>query len=177
MLPLCFLAFFLGHNFTFDRLVTRPALQFFDSMSRIAYNINAFIAEVIGFTMIFFAAFTIARMKLAPEGTLFRQLLLLLTLDTVIVVFGIYPALLYFYAKIKNRTNGFCSYGSGSCRSGIRRQFLSLGLLVRHGKENTGLPRKIGSMSYPFLPFRKAGTAMVSSLAFLMILRSYSSLG
>jgi Na+/H+-dicarboxylate symporter len=51
-------------------------------------------------------------------------------------------------------------------------------MLTKHGKENLGIPRKIGSASFPlFAIFGKAGTAMVTSATFLVILKSYSSLG
>jgi len=179
LIPLCFFAFFLGLNFTFDRLVTRPVTQFFDSMTRIFYHINTFITEVIGFTMIAFAAFAIGRLQGAAELALFRELLLLLTLDTIIVVFGVYPAILYFYLGMKNPYKWLFAIIAPAITGLVSGDnFMSLSLLIRHGKENLGIPRKIGASTFPFFAiFGKAGTAMVSSLTFLMILRSYSSLG
>jgi Na+/H+-dicarboxylate symporter len=148
-------------------------------MARISYHINSFITEIIGFAMIVFAAFTVGRLKGAPEVALFRQLILLLTLDTIIVVFGVYPAILYFYAGNKNPYKWLFAVLAPAIAGLVSGDsFLSLGLLIRHGRENLGIPRKVGATTFPFFAiFGKAGTAMVSSLAFLMILRSYSSLG
>ena len=56
--------------------------------------------------------------------------------------------------------------------------YFTLGFSIRNGKENFGIPRKIGSATFPlFALFGRAGTAMVSSVSFIVIINSYSSLG
>ena len=46
-------------------------------------------------------------------------------------------------------------------------------MLVKHGKENLGIPRRIRSAVYPFFAvFGRAGTALVSSVSFFLILNS-----
>lgn len=179
LLPLYFLSFFLGLNFTFDRLVTRPVVQFFDSISRIFYHINSFVLEIMGLGMIAICTFLVMRISSAPEIGLYSDLLIVLCVDSAIVVFGIYPTLLYFlagksnpfkwlYASLAPAIVGFVSGDA----------YFSLNALTRNGKENIGIPRKIGSATFPlFALFGKAGTAMVSSVSFIVILRSYSSLG
>jgi Na+/H+-dicarboxylate symporter len=179
LMPLMFFAFFLGLNFSFDRLATRPATQFFDSMSRIFYHINTFITELIGIGSIALVAWLTFAIRTAPEAGLFSQLLLVLGINSAIVIFGIYPVLLYFlagkrnpyrwiYGSIAPAIQGFISGDS----------FFSLNSLLKHGKETFGIPRKVGSTTFPlFALFGKAGTAMVSSISFIVILSSYSSLG
>jgi Na+/H+-dicarboxylate symporter len=50
-------------------------------------------------------------------------------------------------------------------------------MLVKHGKENLGIPRRVGSAVYPlFAIFGRTGTALVASATFLLVLKSYSSL-
>jgi Na+/H+-dicarboxylate symporter len=56
-------------------------------------------------------------------------------------------------------------------------QYLATTLLAKHGHENLGVPRRIGSAVYPlFAVFGRAGTAMVAAAGFLLVLKSYSSL-
>ena len=56
-------------------------------------------------------------------------------------------------------------------------EYLAIGMLSKHGKESMGLKRSVGTAVYPiFALFGRAGTAMVTSVSFILILRSYSSL-
>jgi len=55
--------------------------------------------------------------------------------------------------------------------------FFSLGLAARMTRENLGVPRKVGAVNLPlFAMFGRAGTALTSTIAFFIILKSYSSL-
>jgi Na+/H+-dicarboxylate symporter len=94
------------------------------------------------------------------------------------VIFAVYPLLLYFlgerdnpykwlYAVIAPALVGFFSGD----------QYLSMTMLAKHGHENLGVPRRVGSAVYSlFAVFGRAGTAMVSAAAFLLVLKSYSTL-
>lgn len=179
MFPLFFLAFFLGLNFAFDKVITRPVTQFFDSMSRIFYQINSFIIEVIGFGMIALSTYFIMQLKLTDELDLFTQLITILIIDTAIVVFGLYPALLYFFGGKKNPYKWLYGIFAPAITGFISRDsYFSLSMLTRHTKENLGVPRKIGTSGLSFFAiFGKAGSAMVTGITFLVILKSYSSLG
>jgi len=179
LLPVYFLAFFLGLNFTFDRLVTRPAVQFFDSMARIFYHINTFMVETLGVGMIALSAFLVQQAVGAPEIGLYRQLLLVLAIDTVLVLFGLYPGLLYLLLEKKNPYRLlYATLGPAIAGFVSGDAYFSLGFLIRNGKENLGVPRKVGSTTFPlFALFGKAGTAMVSAVSFIIIINSYSSLG
>ena len=52
LLPLMVLAFLLGVNMDFDRQLTRPIVQIFDSLSRIFYHLNSLVVELFGIAMI-----------------------------------------------------------------------------------------------------------------------------
>ena len=78
LFPLFFLAFFIGLNFSFDRLITRPAISFFDSMSRIFYQINSFVVEILAIGMIILSVQFIKEIRSTEELELFRQLLIIL---------------------------------------------------------------------------------------------------
>ncbi len=179
LLPLCFLSFFLGLNFTFDRLVTRPAVQFFDSMARIFYHINTFVLEIMGLGMIALSAFLIQQSIGAPEIGLHKQLLLVLFIDASIVLFGIYPGLLFLLTEKKNPYRWLYAVLAPAIAGLVSGDgYFTLGFSIRNGKENLGIPRKIGSATFPlFALFGRAGTALVSSVSFIVIINSYSSLG
>lgn len=179
LLPLFALAFVIGLNFTFDRLAARPALQVFDSLSRIFYNINAFVIEIMGLAFIPLTSFFFIRIATSPELALFKQLVLILTIDSAVVVLIIYPVLLYFLC---GKTNPFrWIYGSlANVLAGMASGdgYFALNVIIRNGHENLGIPRKVGAVSFPlFTLFGKAGTAMVNGASFILIVTSYSSLG
>lgn len=179
MFPLFFLAFFVGLNLSFDRMNTKPAVQVFDSLSRIFYHINSFVIEVIGFGMIILTGYFTMQIRTTTEMDLFTQLITILIIDTVVVVFGLYPLFLFLFGGKQNPYRWLYGVFAPAITGFISRDsFFSLSMLTKHAKENLGIPRKIGSAGLPlFAIFGKAGTAMVTGATFLVILKSYSSLG
>ena len=179
LLPLCFLAFFLGLNFTFDRSISRPVVQVFDSLSRIFYHGNKFMVEILGLGMVILTANMFFTIGGIPEFELFGQLLLVLTIDTVLVVFGVFPLIIYFLTNKENPYRwlyGMITPLLAAIVSGDIN--FTLSSLIHHGRENLGVSRKVGSVVFPlYAMFGKAGSALVTSVAFVVILKSYSSLG
>jgi aerobic C4-dicarboxylate transport protein len=177
LLPVAFLAVLIGVNLTFDLHVTTPVVQLVDSLSRIFYHINSLLSELFGIAMVVVAAVLIMNLR-QGDLALFRQFLIIMAIDCAVIIFAVYPALLYFlgerespykwlYASIAPALVGFFS-GDG---------YLSITMLVKHGRENLGVSRRVGSTVYPaFAIFGRAGTALVASASFLLILKSYSSL-
>ncbi|RLD31850.1 MAG: dicarboxylate/amino acid:cation symporter, partial [Bacteroidetes bacterium] len=102
LLPVTILGFLLGYNFSFDKVMTRPAYQLFDAMSRIFYHIGSFIVEILGFGMIILAANFTMQIIHTPQLVLFNQLIILLTINTIVVIFGVYPAFIYFLGGKQN---------------------------------------------------------------------------
>lgn len=179
LFPIFFLAFFLGLNFNFDKLSTRPAVSFFDSMSRIFYHINSFIVEIFGIGMIILSIHFVKQIQLTQELQLFRQLLVILLINTGIILFGLYPALLYLFVKRDSPYKWLYAVIGPAVTAFLSRDvYFTLASLTKHGKESFGIPRRIGSATFPFFAmFGRAGTAMVTAVSFIVILTSYSSLG
>ena len=177
LLPLIVLGLILGFSMDFDNVAPRVLIQIADSLSRTFYHINAMVSEVIAIGMIAMGASLVLELRL-HDLSAFRQLITILSVDTIIVVFGVFPLLLYWlgdkeppyrwvYAALGPAIGGFVS---GDV-------YFSLGLLTRHGKESFGVPRTVGSAVYPlFAFFGRAGTALVTGVTFVLVLRSYSSL-
>jgi aerobic C4-dicarboxylate transport protein len=177
MLPLMVLGIIIGFSMDFDNVAPRVLIQIADSLSRTFYHINALVSEVIAIGLIALSASLILELRL-HDLSAFRQLITILSVDTIVVVFGVFPLLLYWlgdkeppyrwvYAALGPAIAGFVS---GDVT-------LALGQLTRHGKESFGVPRTVGSAVYPLAAFfGRAGTALVSGVTFVLILRSYSSL-
>ena len=178
LLPVYALSFLLGLHFHFDRAVTEPTVNLFDSLSRIFYHLNSFIIEILGWGMIVLSAAWLVQIRLIQDISLYFQIFAVLLVAALFVVFVVMPALLYLLVDRKNPFPwifGMVGAGLGAFFSGD--SFFSLGLATRLTRENLGVPRKVGAVNLPlFAMFGRAGTALTSTVAFFIILKSYSSL-
>ena len=177
LLPLVVLAFLLGLNMDFDRQLTRPVVQIFDSLSRIFYHLNSLIVELFAVALIAIAAARISHLSHSDLG-MYKQIIIILGVDVVVVSFGVFPAALSLMGIRENPYRWlYASIGPAIAGLFTGDQYVSLGVLTKHGKESLGVPRMVGSAVYPlFAILGRAGTAMVSTVSFILILRSYSSL-
>jgi Na+/H+-dicarboxylate symporter len=177
LLPIMVLAFLLGVNMDFDRQLTRPIVQIFDSLSRIFYHLNSLVVELFAIAFIVIAATRVSHLTHVDLG-MYKQLIIILAVDVVLVAFGVFPGALYLLGIKENPYRWlYASIGPAIAALFSGDHYLSLGFLTKHGKESLGVPRMVGSAVYPlFSVLGRAGTAMVSSISFILILRSYSSL-
>jgi Na+/H+-dicarboxylate symporter len=178
LLPVYLLSFILGLHFPFDRGVTEPTVNLFDSLSRIFYHLNSFVVEILGFGMIVLSAAWLTQVRLIQDIQLYLQVFGVLSLAAAFVIFVVLPAALWFFGGRENPYKwifGMLGAGVGAFFSGD--SFFSLGLAGRLTRENLGVPRKVGAVTLPlFAMFGRAGTALTSTIAFFIILKSYSSL-
>jgi Na+/H+-dicarboxylate symporter len=178
LLPLCFLSFILGITFFKDKEVSEPAFNLFDSLSRVFFDINITITRISPFLLAGLSYSLLKSIKEVTDLSMFKDLLLILIISSVVIIFVIYPFILFIidkksnpykvlYAIVVPLLSGLFSGDS----------FFSLSILTRAGKENLKISRKVGAFTFPLAAmFGKAGTAMVTSISFLTILNSYSSL-
>jgi Na+/H+-dicarboxylate symporter len=179
LLPLCVFAFFLGMGLSYDRNYTKPVISLIDSLSRIFYHIASFFSEILGLIIIVLAAYWAIRFRGALQAGVFGDLILLLGVFSVALGFGILPLFLYF---VRPRVNPWVAlYGSlgpalGAFFSGDMN--FSIPVIFRHGKENLGVRRRSNMVTVAlFAAFGRAGSAMVAAASFIVIIKSYSSLG
>ena len=180
LLPVVFLALILGINMSWDKQLTRPVVQLFDSFSQIFYRINDLLAEIMGIGMIALSTWLVIQMRMVPSLELFRQLIIVLLIDVVIIVGGVFPLLIYFL--VPGRRNPYkwiyAALAAGLSAFFSGDNYFSQSFLIKTGRENMGVPRRVGAFTYPmFALFGKAGTSMVTGISFIVILKSYSSLG
>ena len=179
ILPVCVFAFFLGIGLSYDRNFTKPVASLIDSLSRIFYHIASFFSEILGVVMIALAAYWAVRFSGVIQAGVFRDLIVLLGVFAVILGFGILPLFLYF---IRPKCNPWAVL-YGSLGQALTAFFsgdmnFTLPVLLRSLKENGGCRRRSSALTATlFTIFGRAGSAMVAVTAFIVIIRSYISLG
>jgi Na+/H+-dicarboxylate symporter len=164
---------------SYDRNYTKPVISLIDSLSRIFYHVASFFSEILGLIIIVLAAYWAIRFQDVLQADVFRDLILLLAVFSVVLGFGLLPLLLYF---IKPKVNPWAVlYGSlgpalGAFFSGDIN--FSIPVILRHLKENMGVRRRSSTVTVSlFAAFGRAGSAMVAAASFIVIIKSYSSLG
>lgn len=179
ILPIFIMAILIGFNMNFDKVISRSASQLFDSLSGIFRHINSFVIELMGFFMIPMAWFITDQIISTSEIELFRQMLLAITVDLVIVIFILYPIIIYFVTGRKNPYKWiYAALAPALAAAASGDTLFSLGLQIKNSSGNMGSSREAGAVSLPVLAvFGRAGTAMITGAAFIVILKSYSSLG
>jgi len=179
LLPVSVFAFFLGMGLSYDRNFSKPVIGLVDALSRIFYHIAAFFSEVLGLVMIILSAYWAVRFKDILRADVFRELIRHLALLCAILGFGILPLFLYL---LRPKTNPWAVV-YGSLSQALTGFFsgdinFTLPVLFRHVKENLGVRRRSNAVTVPlFSAFGRAGSAMVATVAFIVIINSYSSLG
>jgi aerobic C4-dicarboxylate transport protein len=174
LLPLIALAVLLGLNYDYDKHYTRPVVQCTDGLSRIMYHINSFIVEIFWIGVIAIGIVKLIQIKNIVGIEVYINLLLILCIDVIIVIFGLYPLLLY---TLNNQKNPFkWLYASiASALTGLvtGESLVAVGMLIKHGKESMHISRKIGGTVFPLAAvFSKAGTALVVSVSLVFLRKS-----
>jgi len=179
ILPVLFLALLIGLNLNYDRITTKPVVQLFDSFNRIFYHINSFILEIMAPGIVVFSAILIFTVSSIKHIELYKQLFLILLLNTVFLIFLIFPAILYMMG-MKDKPYKYIFALTGAAITGFLTgdNYLANNVLIRHCHENLGVPRQSGAVTISiFTIFGRGGTAMVTSICFIIILNSYSGIG
>ncbi|MGP1439742.1 MAG: dicarboxylate/amino acid:cation symporter [Treponema sp.] len=179
ILPICIFAIFIGSACANDKLNSRPLLQLFDSLSRLFYSIMAFFVDILSIGLIAISAYWMISFRQLLLNKAFVRFIALLFIDGLVIILVIYPIILkiccreinpykVIYASIAPMVVAFFSGDAN----------LTLNVLFRHANESLGVRRRMTSFVLPFLStFARAGSAMVITTSFLVIITSYSSLG
>ncbi|MCL2720285.1 MAG: cation:dicarboxylase symporter family transporter [Treponema sp.] len=178
LFPFCVFAFFLGMGLNYDRNYSKPVISLIDSLSRIFYHIASFFSEILGFILIILAAFWAVRFSSLLQAQVYKDLIIMLGIFSIVLCFGILPLFLYF---LKPKVNpwrvlyGFLGPAIASFFSGDVN--FSIPVLQRHSKENFGIQRRSSALSLSlFATFCRCGSAMVAAAAFIVIIKSHNYL-
>jgi Na+/H+-dicarboxylate symporter len=179
LLPAWFLAFFIAMGLGLDRNYSKPVLALGDSLSRIFYHIASFFSEILALMIIVLSAYWAIRYHAVLRADVFRDLILLLGIFGVILGFGIFPLFLFILQPKNNPWitlygllgPAFAGFFSGDIN-------FTLPVMYRHVKENLGVRRRSNAVTVSLVAiFGRAGSAMVAAVSFIVIIKSYSSLG
>ena len=178
LLPICIFAVFIGTACAVDKLNARPLLQLFDSLSRLFYSIMAFFVEMLAIALIAISAYWAISFRQLILNKAFVRFITLLFIDALVIILLIYPIILKIFCPKVNPYKViyasiapmFAAFFSGDAN-------LALNVLFRHANESLGVRRRMTSFVLPLLSsFARAGSAMVITISFLVIITSYSSL-
>jgi len=172
-------AFLIGWESASEEIMFKPIFALADSASKLFYNIATFFTEIMSVFCIAIVCFWAVQFRGIIEMGIYTPMILLLFVDFLIIVGVIYPLILHFvchdphpykvlYASIAPMV---LSFFSGDAN-------LALPLANRHCRESLGIRRRSRGFTYPlFANFARGGSALVSAVSFILIWRSYSSLG
>ncbi|HAO30748.1 MAG TPA: dicarboxylate/amino acid:cation symporter [Treponema sp.] len=175
LLPCFVFAGLAGAGAASDKIVSKPAVTLFDSLSKVCYIVMSLFTEFLAIGMIALMTRWAFNFKNIIAAGVYTPLIIMLTVDLILVAAVIYPLILRFlchephpyrvlYASI---TSFLVSFISGDTN-------LTLLLNMRHGAESLGIRRRINAVSFPlFSIFGRGGAALVEAVCFVLILRSY----
>ena len=175
ILPVFIIAALLGGAFSSERMYGKPGVNFFDSMSHVCYRVMSFLTEIFSVGMIAVVCKWTIEFVMLQKLKIFMPLIILLSVDLALVAFLFYPIVTSIICKEKRVWKilyaSICpflvAFFSGDTN-------LTLGLNMRHGKESLGIRRRVNASVYPlFSIFGRGGAALVTTVCFIQILRSY----
>ncbi|MDR2393892.1 MAG: cation:dicarboxylase symporter family transporter [Treponema sp.] len=178
LFPVYVCAFFLGIGLSYDRRYTKSVITLVDSFSRIFYHIGSFFSEILGLIMIVLSAYWAVSYKEAVAGEGFQNMMILLGALSFVLICIVMPLLLCLLkAEMKPLRVVYGVLGPALAGFFSGDLNFSLPVLLRHSKENLGVRRRVNAVALSlFSTFGRSGSAMVAAVAFIVIIKSYSSL-
>lgn len=171
-------AFLIGWKSSSDEIKFKPISSLADSASKLFYEISSFFSEILSVTIVAIVCYWMISFKNVIQLSIFTPIILMFLCDFIIVVGIIYPLIIRFvchdprpyrvlYASIPSLLISFFTGDSN----------LVLPINVRHARESLGIRRRCRGFTFPlFSIFARGGSALVSTISFILIWRSFSSL-
>ena len=178
ILPLCIFGGFAGAGCAVDKNIAKPTITLIDSLARISYAILVFFVDMLVFGMVAVSAYWVIKFHAILLTAVFADFVILLLTDLLIVALIIYPALLKILCRDINPYRVlYASLAPMLAAFFSQDTHVALTVLLRHSNESLGVRRRISSVALPiFSIFGRAGSALVITVSFIVILKSYSSL-
>ena len=161
-----------------ESTIFKPVFTLADSLSKLFYNIAVFFTEAMSILcIVIMCCWTVSFKSIILSG-IYTPMIIMFLVDLILIVGVIYPLIIRYlchdphpyrvlYASIAPALLSFISGDSN----------LVLPLTIRHAKESLGIRRRCGGFTFPlFSIFARGGSALVTTLSFILIWRSYSSL-
>ena len=179
ILPLFAVTLFIGLSFSSNKYAGKVMLNVFESASELLWNINSFIIEILPFLFIFIAAAVTRSLLAIKDFANYAKLFQIIVIESILYIFGIIP--LVIYSKRQKRNPYKILYGmlaTGLSALFIPHAYASVTTGIKHLKESLGIRRRINATTLPLaITFGRAGTVLISTTAFIVVLSSYSQIG
>lgn len=178
LLPSFFFAMIVGAGCCMEHSNLKPILSLTDSLSELFFNISTLFTDILSIGMIaIMCSWTVQFKEVIKSGVL-TPLIIMLTADFILVAGVIYPLLVRLLCRGGKpfKVLSACvvpfitSFFSGDTN-------LTLPVNMRLGKEKLGIRQRTNSFAFPlFSIFGRGGSALVVTISFVVIWRSYSTL-
>lgn len=171
-------AFIIGWESVSEETTFKPVFVISDSFSNLFYNIAAFFTEIMSILCIAIVCYWTMDFRNVIEPGIYTPMIIMFIVDFIVVAGIIYPIILHFvchdphpykvlFASIAPLILSF--FGGDSN--------LVIPLANRHLRDSLGIRRRCRGFTYPlFAIFARGGSALVTTISFILIWRSYSSL-
>ncbi len=179
ILPLCVFGAFAGAGCAVDKGEAKAALTLFDSLARVSYSIMTFFVDSIYIGMIALSVSWTVQFRDMLSSKVFGDYLFLLLFDLFLIVAVLWPLVIRLACgKVNPYRVLYASLASALAAFISGDTVMTLPVLFRHANESLGIRRRVSTISLPmFSVFARGGTALVVITSFLLVLKSYSSLG
>ncbi|MDC7231608.1 MAG: cation:dicarboxylase symporter family transporter [Spirochaetales bacterium] len=177
ILPALLFAFILGTQLYRDREEAEPVFNLFDSFSRMFYMMTGLFTTLLVFTVFSLSYDAVRLINEIPDMSSYFSLIRLVGAASLLLLFVLQPLALYLLTK-RNPYKEMMTFLPGLITALFSGDsFINMLVLIKTLKENGGVKRKLSGLSIPFFTlFSRSGSAMITAISMLTILKSYSSL-
>lgn len=161
-----------------ESTIFKPVFTLADSLSKLFYNIAVFFTEIMSvLSIVIMCSWTIEFRSILSSG-IYTPMIIMFLVDLILVVGIIYPLIIRYLCHDPHPYRVLFASFAPSLLSFISGDSnLVLPLTIRHAKESLGIRRRCGGFTFPlFSIFARGGSALVSTISFILIWRSYSTL-
>ena len=178
LLPCCVFGGAVGGACATDKSASKQAVGTLESFSNVAYSMLCFFSDMMTIGIMALSCRWALNFATVLKAGVFLPLITILTVNLLLVAFVIYPLILRFichdprpfkvlYASVCPFLTAFFSGDTN----------LTLLCSMRHGKDSLGIRRRTNAVTFPvFSIFARGGSVLVTSICFVVILRTYSYL-
>jgi len=176
ILPLCIFGGFAGAGCAVDRNIAKPTITLIDSLARISYAVMVFFVDMFVFGMVALSSYWVVKFHEMLLTAVFADFAILLLINLLIIALIVYPVLLKIFCRDINPYRVlYASLAPTLAAFFSQDTHVALTVLLRHSNESLGVRRRISSVALPiFSIFGRAGSALVITVSFVVILKSYS---
>jgi len=176
ILPLCIFGGFAGAGCAVDRNIAKPTITLIDSLARISYAVMVFFVDMFVFGMVALSSYWVVKFHEMLLTAVFADFAILLLINLLIIALIVYPILLKIFCRDINPYRVlYASLAPTLAAFFSQDTHVALTVLLRHSNESLGVRRRISSVALPiFSIFGRAGSALVITVSFVVILKSYS---